>query len=126
MDQSTPLANREGVTTSGALDMSNPKDVALVRRAINTARKPRWKVDDSKRAELVECLSVALTIAKEHADYDSMNNCVRTFVAMEAQNQADDHLEEKHARLDSGQATEGITFVIEKAGGHETPAAQSP
>lgn len=105
--------------------MSNPKDVALVRRAINTARKPRWKVDDSKRAELVECLSVALTIAKEHADYDSMNNCVRTFVAMEAQNQADDHLDEKHARLDSGQATEGITFIIERDGG-EIPTAQSP
>lgn len=40
----------------------------------------------------------------------------KVLTAMEAQNQADDHLADKNERLDSGKATEGVQFIIERVG----------
>jgi hypothetical protein len=48
---------------------------------------------------------VALDAAK------TIGSIVRTAVAMEGQNQADEHMEAKEERLDSGKVTENIGLV---------------
>jgi hypothetical protein len=48
---------------------------------------------------------VALDAAK------TIGSIVRTAVAMEGQNQADEHMEAKEDRLDSGKVTENIGLV---------------
>jgi hypothetical protein len=109
-DESTPRVSREGDTVSGALDMANEKDRALVRQA--TRQRARWIVPESKRQDLKAKLDRALDLAEGAGDYEGVFSGVKTYLGMAAQDQADDHIEEKNARLDEGKATENVGHTL--------------
>jgi len=97
---------------SGALDMANEKDRALVRQA--SRKRPRWNVPESKRQDLKVKLDRAMDLAEGEGNYEAVFSGVKTYLGMAAQDQADDHLDDKNDRLDSGKLTEnaGLTFNI--------------
>ncbi len=104
-----------------SLDMGDEKDRAMTRMAMR--RWPRrWRgltdaVKDEMAASLRAANSVAIQLAQS-PDPDvaldaakTIGSIVRTAVAMEGQNQADEHMEAKEDRLDSGKVTENIGLV---------------
>ena len=104
-----------------SLDMGDEKDRAMTRMAMR--RWPRrWRgltdaVKDEMAASLRAANSVAIQLAQS-PDPDvaldaakTIGSIVRTAVAMEGQNQADEHMEAKEERLDSGKVTENIGLV---------------
>ena len=90
-----------------SLDMSNRYDRAAVRRVANQAGK-RWAVTDEFKAELIQALRAATAIAMANGVSRDINDCVKTAAVLEGQNQADQHLDEKNARLDEGKPTESV------------------
>ena len=104
-----------------SLDMGDEKDRGMARMAMR--RWPRrWRgltdaVKDEMAASLRAANSVAIQLAQS-PDPDvaldaakTIGSIVRTAVAMEGQNQADEHMEAKEERLDSGKATENIGIM---------------
>lgn len=93
--------------------MTDERDRGLVRRAfadpLGSTRK-RWGVDDEFKVQAVKALRVALRWSLENADHRSVRGVVDTLARIEAQNQADEHLAEKNARLDAGKPTEGVAI----------------
>lgn len=74
-------------------------------RIVGMAVKRRWPVPDEVKERLPGILrSIAETSDSERERIAA----ARVIVAMEAQNQADDHVADKNARLDEGKATERI------------------
>ena len=62
----------------------------------------------------------ALKLATERGSVREIDSCVRTLAMLEGQQQADEHLAEKNARLDEGKATENFVqrqYVAEFDGG---------
>jgi len=112
-DKSAPPAPREGETTSGELDMACEKDRALVRQAAR--KRPRWHVPEAKREDLKLKLDRALDMAENAGDYDGVFSGVKTYLGMAGQDQADDHQDEKYARLDAGLNTESIGIDASRA-----------
>jgi isoleucyl-tRNA synthetase len=55
--------------------------------------------------------SDVLKVLEEARAAKTIGSIVRTAVAMEGQNQADEHMEAKEERLDSGKVTENIGLV---------------
>ena len=101
-----------------SLDMTNPKDRAMLHEAIRRWPK-RWRgLTDEFKDELAASLRTANETAKALAASGDpelaleavkmIPGIVRTGVAMEGQNQADEHQQAKEERLDSGKATENI------------------
>lgn len=88
--------------------MTNRKDVALLHNGI----KRRWNVPLAKREELKADLDWARDAAKGTGDYEGVVQNVRTWVAMTGQDQADEHLQDKNDRLDSGKATENVSHAV--------------
>lgn len=105
----TPVPHGEGQATRfKSLDLSNPKDVALLRSSV----KRRWPgLDEDSRAEAVECLKAAMRGARSAGDLRLLLESVKTYAVLEGQHQADEHLAEKNARLDEGLPTDGISIV---------------
>lgn len=100
----------------GNLNMSNDHDRGLVRRLADdgtpASKRPRWPgIDDATKTQFIKALRYALSLALEVKDNRGINGCVKTLAALEGQNQADDHLDDKNARLDAGKPTgnEAIT-----------------
>lgn len=104
-----------------SLDMGSEKDRGLVREAMKRWPK-RWRgltdaVKDELAASLRAANSVAITLAQSDDPQVALDaaktitSVVRTAVAMEGQNQADEHLEAKEERLDAGKATENVGIV---------------
>ena len=103
------------------LDLTDEKDRGLVREAMK--RWPRrWRglteaVKEEMAASLRAANSVAIQLAQSPDPSVALDaaktitSVVRTAVAMEGQNQADDHLEAKNERLDSGKATENVGLI---------------
>lgn len=110
-----------GATLLG-LDLTNPKDQAMVRQAIKSWPK-RWRgLSDAKKDRFVEDIEIGSDIAREIAQNSEdpdlklkavmcLHSGARTVGMMEGQNQADEHLADKNARLDEGKATENIAGV---------------
>lgn len=84
-------------------------DAQMIRRAL----RQRWPMSDEVRADLVNCLKAIvctekIEVVSKSGEPISIPNhrnqaaAARVLVAMEAQNQADDHLAQKQARLDEG------------------------
>ena len=106
-----------------AIDPADPKDQALVRQALKRWPK-RWRgLDDKKKDAFVEGLVEAHDTAralmngaidpKDQLDAASLVlSAVKTAAALEAQNQADEHLEDKNARLDAGALTERVETPV--------------
>jgi hypothetical protein len=86
----------------------------LVRRSIvdgKQGKRRRWGgITDELKAKLVEACETALRQSVDAKDVRDITNLGKLLVAMEGQNQADDHLDDKNERLDGGKATE-ITVV---------------
>ena len=100
------------------LDPTNPKDLALIRQTIKN-RPRRWAgVTPEVKATILELLNKGVVKAGDMLDNQNIeiqsegikhiNSAAKTLVMMEGQCQADEHLDEKHARLDNGQATEAV------------------
>ena len=82
-------------------------------RTLATRYPKRWGgVSDEVKArvvgELVAALDEVPQVDKPEKRADIRASVARTFAMIEAQNQADDHLAEKNARLDAGKPTEGV------------------
>lgn len=118
--QSDPNATLSSGNASGgagsALDMSNERDRGLVRKSLAN-RPKRWAgVTDEVKAAVVAGLSKAMHTATVHIDngvdpLDAakvMASVAKTFEALEAQCQKDEHRADDMARLDNGQATQAI------------------
>lgn len=93
-------------TTLMTGDGAGPKSDALL---IRRAARCRWPVSDETKKKLVERVSSALDSADEPRDIASLG---KVLTAMEAQNQADDHLQDKNDRLDSGKSTENVNHAV--------------
>lgn len=106
-----------------AIDPANPKDQALIRQAVKRWPK-RWRgLDDAKKdsfvAGLVEAHDTARDLMRNAIDpkdqLDAANlvlSAVKTAAVIEGQNQADEHLEDKNARLDAGAVTERVETPV--------------
>jgi uncharacterized protein with PhoU and TrkA domain len=100
-DAGKQLAGGQG---EDALDMTKRGDRVMLRSAIR-----RWPLDDARKARYLARLDEALEIADSARDIASV---VRTAVAMEACNQADEHLDAKNQRIDEGKPTEAVVIEI--------------
>lgn len=104
-------------TRVGNLDMARDEDRRLLSRSVTDgqpqSKRRRWNdVDDDFKAQAVKALKVAMRLALEKGDHRAAAGCVDTLARLEAQNQADEHLAEKNARLDAGKATERVEAPI--------------
>jgi len=76
-------------------------------------KKKRWEgITDDVKSNAVKALNVALRMALEKGDQRGVNGCVKTLVAIEGQNQADEHLDRKEARTDEGKVNERVEVVF--------------
>lgn len=108
-----PLTDTIADTVVGSLDMASDKDRGVLRRCLDDgsakSKRPRWpSIDDETKSRYVKALNIALSISLRKEDQRGINGCVKTLAMLEGQNQADEHLDEKYARLDSGKATETV------------------
>lgn len=120
---SLPRKVAAGEDLPAGLDLeNNPRDADTIRTAIK--RWPRrWAaMDPAAKARIVNSLKRATETADQLLDAPdestrlsaagTVANLARTAVAMEAQEQADDHLADKNSRLDAGLATERVGIPI--------------
>jgi hypothetical protein len=106
-----------------SIDPADPKDQALIRQAVKRWPK-RWRgLDEAKKDSFVAGLAEAHDTAREimrgavdpKDQLDAANlvlSAVKTAAIIEGQNQADEHLEEKNARLDAGQVTDRVETPV--------------
>lgn len=112
------LSPTDEPTRVGNLDMARHEDRRILARSVTDGgvpgnRKRRWgEIDDDTKGQFVKALKAALRMALEKGDHRAVTGCVDTLRGLEAQNQADEHLAEKHRRLDEGKATENINVPI--------------
>lgn len=98
-------------TRVNSLDMTDPKDRAAVRRVANQCGT-RWQITAEFRGELINALRAATAIAMANGAVRDMTECVKTAAVLEAQNQTDEHLADKNARLDEGKSTENNKLEV--------------
>lgn len=92
-----PLSTSDGHHTRGDLKM------------LETAIRKRWVMPDEKKSKLPERLcDIALYSGREREQIAA----ARVIVAMEGQNQIDDHLMDKNSRLDSDKPTENQSVTV--------------
>ena len=107
-----PAPSPPETTIVGNLDMADERDRGLLRRAAGDASRKRWNVTDTDKADFIKALRVALRMSLEAKDGRGVRGCVDTLARLEGQNQADEHLADKNARLDAGQATENVQQAV--------------
>lgn len=105
-----------------ALDPTNPKDQALIRREI--ARHPaRWrKMDERRKAYVIGCLDWSMRVGRAYEPSAEgehpldgarlVVSAAKTYVAIEGQNQSDDHHAD-NARLKAAEVANTKRFVVE-------------
>jgi len=110
MDETTKQPANPTTTPGGALtefspnvDLSNPKDVGMIRQLLLKSGK-RWPILATERARLVERVIAAAEMGNVFAD--------RLLSDLEKANQFDEREREKDARLDGGKLTESVEFVV--------------
>lgn len=91
-----------------ALDMTDGRDRVLLQSVIQTKR---WPTTPEQRARYLKGLDIAMKLALEKQDQRAITSCIKTMVLIEGQNQSDEHLMDKNARIDSGDATERVQVV---------------
>jgi len=118
-DKPGDVAIPPGGAKSSSIDATNEKDRGLIRQAMKNWPKRWGGLDAEFKAQIVEDLKVASASAKTLDDPQAaaqiLVSVAKTAVAMEGQQQADDHLADKNERLDAGLLTEncaGQIFVI--------------
>jgi hypothetical protein len=117
------LPSAQGGAKFNALDPADPKDQALVRSAMKRWPK-RWRgLDDAKKDKFVQGLEEAHDTAREimHGSVDNKDrldaaglvlSAIKTAAMIEAQNQSDEHLQDKNDRLDAGAVTDRVETPI--------------
>lgn len=116
--QIAALPSIDPPTVVGSLDMARHEDRRVLVRSVTDGAVPgntkrRWgNIDDEMKERFVKALGAAMRMALEKSDHRAVASCVDTLSRLEGQNQADEHLAEKHRRLDSGQATEVNEIVV--------------
>lgn len=93
------------------VEVLSPADLAHQRadcRLTATAVRRRWKIGPAKRDTIVTSM---MSVLEADADPRNVVAAAKVLVQMVAQNQADEHLADKNARLDEGKATENIAGV---------------
>lgn len=110
-----------------SLDMNNPRDVLMVKRAIRD-RPLRWAgvtaaVKQSIVDGLLDANETAQRLMHQAQSVEEAMSAARvvasvgsTFVAIEGQNQKDEHRADDLDRIDGGKATQAIKLY-----GRETP-----
>jgi hypothetical protein len=100
-----------------ALDLSNPKDQALVRKVAERSGS-RWPITAETRVKVVAGLETALKAADALIDAGEVRDggnlhasVAKTFAALDKLNQTDEQEREKYARLDAGKDTERVTHT---------------
>ena len=108
-----------GGVRAPALDMTTEKDRGMVRMAANRWPK-RWRgLTPEFKDRLCEDLLLAANIARRVGEStvddevalkaaNALASVVKTGYSMEAQIQADEHLQDKNERLDAGKLTESV------------------
>ena len=72
------------------------------------AVRRRWRIGPAKREKIVTQM---MSVLQADADPRNVVAAAKVLVQMVGQNQADEHLAEKNARLDEGKATEGVAVM---------------
>lgn len=107
----------EPSTKVGPLDLSDPKDLALLRKLATDGpgkKKKRWEgITDEFKANAVRALQAALHMSVENRNPRDITRCVEVVARIEGQNQLDEHLDRKEQRLDDGAPTENQTVKVE-------------
>jgi hypothetical protein len=98
-----------------ALDLTDPKDRAMVREAARR-RPKRWRgLTPELKDKLMTQLEKATDEVAEVTDVDKRvklrTDIVKTGAVLEGQVQADEHLDEKYERLDGGKTTELVKVI---------------
>lgn len=100
--------NGEGVAvrrepgTFGSLDLRT-RDASMIHRGLTS--KPKWKIPESKRADIIEAMYEALGWAREKEDANAVARLAAVARAMEADNDKVELKREEWARLDAGKLT---------------------
>jgi len=101
------VQNAEPTTKVGPLDLTDPKDLALLRKLVTDGpgkKKKRWEgITDEFKANAVQALRVALKMAIERQSPRDITRCVEVVARIEGQNQIDEHLDRKEQMV--GQMT---------------------
>lgn len=96
------------------VEVLSPADLAHQRadcRLTATAVRRRWKIGPAKRDTIVTSM---MSVLEADADPRNVVAAAKVLVQMVAQNQADEHLADKNARIDAGKATDSLTVVPTK------------
>lgn len=89
---------------------SNPKQVQPDAKLVQRAIRQRWPIPEEVRKAVVD--RMAGFVADPLIDPDRAIAAARMIGVAEGQNQADDHLREKHERIDGGAATEAQKIEV--------------
>ena len=104
-------------TTVGPLDLTDPKDLALLKKLATDGpgkKKKRWEgITDEFKGNAVQALRAALHMAVKKESPRDITRCVEVVARIEGQNQLDEHLDRKEARLDDGAPTENQVVKVE-------------
>ncbi len=73
------------------------------------ARAARWPVKAEMKEKVVKELMAALSMCDSPRDVASVT---KALIAIEGQNQADEHLQDKNDRIDGGKPTESIAHRL--------------
>ena len=116
MSETEPKAGGQGLHTDL---LNDPHRTAEDIRLVNRAVRNRWGIKPTERAEVVERLMrvvrkesvTAMNKQGEAVELDGPADAAavqaaKVIVAMEGQNQSDEHLDIKNGRLDEGKPTE--------------------
>jgi len=119
----TPDTAPGGERRTLALDMSNPKDQAMV-RSFATRRKKRWAaLDEEKKTAIVNDLDrarhVASTILDGAVDSETsmfaigaISSIAKTMAVIEGQNQKDEHADQEQATANAPKVIEHRHYVV--------------
>lgn len=99
---------------AGNLDMTDPKDLALVRRTVTAelARQKRWNITPEFRERIVLALQAAHESAVLDGDAHLIEKITLTAAKLELMNQVDEINAEKNKRLDAGLNTENVGGTV--------------
>lgn len=98
-------------TTVGNFDLSSRSDCRMLERHLVN----RWpELDAEFKGQLVRALKAAAGLAVQSKDVRKITRVVEVASRLEAQNQADEHLDEKNKRLDEGKPTESVGVRVFK------------
>ena len=110
-----PKKKRDSVQTAaggqgGECILSDPKHIQSDAKMIGMALR-RWGLPPALKAKLISKIDAHLDLADDGRVIAALGKVLTT---MEGQNQVDEHVSEKNARLDTGKPTERVSIDDER------------